>query len=69
MVDFAALLNKRTEDAVRPPPLPAGDFLLQVTKYSFDESRTRRKLRIASSTSGSWLLAVTSIRPGSRVST
>lgn len=42
MVDFAALLNKRTEEAVRPPALPAGDYLLQVGKYRFDESDKKK---------------------------
>ena len=42
MVDFAALLNKRTEEAVRPPPLPGGDYLLHVIKYSFDESDRKK---------------------------
>ena len=42
MVDFAALLNKKTEDATRPPPLPAGEYLLQVGKYQFDESDKKK---------------------------
>lgn len=42
MVDFAALLNKKTEDATRPPPLPAGDYMLQVGKFQFGESDKKK---------------------------
>ena len=42
MVDFAALLNKPTESAVKPPPLPAGDYLWGVTKYTFGESDKKK---------------------------
>ncbi len=42
MVDFAALLNKKTEDATRPPPLPAGDYLWAVGGYKFGESDKKK---------------------------
>lgn len=42
MVDFASLLNKKTEDATRPPPLPAGDYLMQVGKFQFGESDKKK---------------------------
>lgn len=38
MVDFAALMNKPVEDAVRQPPAPAGTYLAGIVSHEFGTS-------------------------------
>ena len=38
MVDFAALMNKPVEEAVRPPTAPAGHYLAGIVSHEFGTS-------------------------------
>lgn len=40
--NWQSILDKKPEEATRPPPTPTGNYLAIVTKFSFEESKEKK---------------------------